>query len=103
MNAREYNTSIHVKTIMDSVLRNVPNRPYLCIFCDWHSVVGDYFSSISTPHNVIASGKRKILVLKVKKGRTLEVQHESDAILRMVHIFLRGTYFSGIKVTQMDA
>ncbi|GHU12908.1 hypothetical protein FACS189449_07460 [Alphaproteobacteria bacterium] len=103
MNTKKYNTSVHVKSIVDSILKNVAGRHYMAIFCDWRSVVGDYFNSISAPHKVTASGNKKILVLKAKRGFTLEIQHESDNILHMVHGFLGNTCFSAVKVIQMDS
>ncbi|MDR3180240.1 MAG: DUF721 domain-containing protein [Holosporaceae bacterium] len=90
-------------SIVDSIWEKLPNKPeYIGIFYDWSKVVGSYYSSISAPHKVLTSGKKKNLFLKVKKGYSLEIQYAIPHILDLVHKFLGKVYFSGIKIMQSD-
>jgi hypothetical protein len=92
-----------IKNIADSVLKkSTVFSKYAAVFIDWASVVGHDISTISIPHKITNIGAEKILVLKVKKGCSVELQHSTEKILDLVHNFLGEKVFSRIKVIQMD-
>jgi hypothetical protein len=103
MEIEKYKVPPSIESIIDSILANISNKPeYISIFYNWRRVVGNHYHSLSAPYRVLTYGKKKILLLKVKKGYALEIQYNSFNILGLVHKFLGKTYFSGIKVLQMD-
>ena len=76
--------------------------PYASIFSDWKSVVGEKFASESAPYKILTQGDKKILVLKSRKGCSVELQHCSLQILEKIHEFLGEKVFSFIKIVQLD-
>ena len=92
-----------LSNVIDNILKNAENRPkYLEIFLDWEVAVGEIIASKSAPYKVINVGRKKVLFIKSKKGRALELQHESPVILEKIHQFLKGHFFDQIKIIQMD-
>lgn len=93
----------NVAEIADIVLEKLPQKPiYVSIFSDWEAVVGAELASKSAPYKVITQGEKKILVLKSKKGCSIELQHDYPRILEKTHKFLGKQVFSSIKIIQMD-
>ena len=80
--------------------RGKPN--YLDLFTYWSEVVGENFAEMCAPQTVTSQGNQKILVLNTKKGCSLEVQHESEKILRAINGFLKNDVFDSLVILQMD-
>lgn len=87
------------KVILDKFQKQTP---YASIFADWKAVVGEKFASKSAPYKIITQGDKKILVLKSKKGCSVDLQHCSLQILEKIHKFLGKKIFSFIKIVQLD-
>ena len=100
----EKNFAFAIGDIGNSILAKIAPPPtYIDVFLDWERVVGSEISEISSPHKILTNGSNKVLVIKVKKGKAVELQHESRRILEKVHNFLDGaTVFSHLKIIQMD-
>ena len=47
-------------------------------------------------------GNKRALILKVKKGCSLEIQHESDNILNIINNFFGDKLFDNLVIFQMD-
>ena len=89
--------------VLRKIFENSPNKPkYLQIFENWSVIVGDYWASISVPQKIVNNGSQKILVLKTKRGCSLEIQHESEKILKIVNDFLGDKIFDSLLIFQMD-
>lgn len=95
--------AIPLANIVDDILGATENKPkYLRIFSDWECVVGKKIASISAPYRVVTAGSQKVLVLKCKKGHALQMQHQSQLVLEKVHGFLEKSFFSQLKIVQLD-
>lgn len=106
MHSKRLNTAFaeNIGSITDSILKKFQKElPYASIFTDWKEVVGEEFSSKSSPYKIITHCDKKVLVLKSKKGCSVELQHCSLQILEKVHKFLGQKAFSFIKIVQLDA
>ena len=82
--------------------KNYEKPKYLALFTEWHEIVGENLSKICVPKKVISQGNHKILVLKTKKGCSLEIQHESEKILHAVNKFLKNNIFDNLVIFQVD-
>ena len=93
----------NIGSITNDIFRKIANKPqYISIFSDWTAAVGKEFAAKSLPYKVMTRGDKKILVIKSKKGYSVELQHCSVQILDNIHRFLGKSVFSFIKVIQMD-
>lgn len=93
----------NIGNITDGIFNKIANKPpYLPIFSDWKAAVGEDFAEKSVPYKVVTQGNKKILVIKSKKGCSVELQHSSVQLLANIHHFLGKPVFSFIKVIQMD-
>ena len=91
-------------SIADFILKKLPKKPpYASLFSEWSAAVGEDFASISAPLKIVTQNDKKILVLKSKKGRSIELQHSSPQILRKIHHFLGKNVFSSVKIVQLDS
>lgn len=75
---------------------------YSEVFLNWKAAVGESFASISAPYKVLTHNNNKVLVIKSKKGRSIELLHCSQEILRRIHNFLGKQIFSSVKIIQID-
>lgn len=103
---RKTNTAFvdNIGDITDVILKKfAKTSPYTSIFTRWTDIVGQELASKSKPFKIMTQGDRKILVLKSKKGTSLELQHSTLKILDDVNTFLGGFVFSSIKIIQLDA
>ena len=92
-----------VGSIASEIFEKTHGKPkYLALFTRWSEIVGENLAEICAPQKVSTQGNRKILVLKTKKGRSLEVQHESEKILRAINSFLENDIFDNLVIFQMD-
>ena len=92
-----------VGSIASEIFEKTHGKPkYLALFPRWSEIVGENLAEICAPQKVSTQGNRKILVLKTKKGRSLEVQHESEKILRAINSFLENDIFDNLVIFQMD-
>jgi hypothetical protein len=91
-----------IGSISESLLKRSQIPGYAAIFSDWNNIVGNDIGSISTPYKVVNIGAQKTLILKSKKGRSLELQHETQNILNKIHKFLGKVFFSQIRIIQVD-
>ena len=102
MNFSQSNIS-SIGSIASKILEESHGKPtYLNLFAQWSEVVGRNLADICAPQKVMSQGNRKILVLKTKKGCSLEVQHESEKILRTINKFLGKDVFDNLVIFQMD-
>ena len=99
----EKNCAFAIGDIGSNILARAGKSPsYIEIFSDWKQVVGEEIAEMSSPHKVITNGNNKVLILKSQKGKAVELQHESQKILKKVHDFLGNIYFSQLKIIQID-
>lgn len=96
------NVATNVSSVVDSIFKKLPKNQYATLFSEWRSAVGEEFASIAAPLKVVIQNNKKILVLKSKKGRSIELQHSSQQILRKIHHFLGNDVFSLVKIVQLD-
>lgn len=96
------NTAEKIDTILNGMLKHIQVPIYAAIFNNWSTVVGEKVAEISSPYKVITSGNKKVLILKVKKGKSTELQHESQKIIRKIDKFLGTKIFSQVKIIQID-
>ncbi len=75
---------------------------YLNLFIHWSEIIGENLAAICAPQKVTFQGNHRLLVLKTKKGRSLEVQHESEKILHAINKFLESDFFDNLVIFQMD-
>lgn len=97
------NTAEKINVIFNSLLKHIPMPNYAEIFNNWAAVVGNKAAEISSPYKVVTSGSKKILILRAKKGKSVELQHESQKIARKIDKFLGAETFSQVKVIQLDS
>lgn len=103
-NAVPKDVASSVSSVAEDILNKLPKKPqYASLFSKWRTAVGDDFASISAPYKIVTQNDQKILVLKSKKGRSIELQHCSQQILRKIHYFLGKDVFSFVKIIQLDS
>lgn len=85
--------------LAEKFLENTNEVPtYLPIFLNWMEVVGADLSAITEPFKVVISKGEQVLVLRVDRAYSLEIQHRSVEFLIMVNTYLGVDYFSQVKV-----
>ncbi|MDR0677385.1 MAG: DUF721 domain-containing protein [Holosporaceae bacterium] len=89
--------------IMNVVKKIKINPPdYQRVFYNWSQIVGGHYSKLCSPYKVSNLNGGKILILKVEKGCSMEILHETGKILSLIHKFLGQKVFIHIKVIQID-
>lgn len=94
--------AVKIDIILNSILERSELPEYISVFNNWSTVVGEEVAEISHPYRVVKSGNKKVLILRSKKGKSLELQHESQKILNKIHNFLGEEVFSQIRIIQID-
>lgn len=93
----------NISNVAETVLNQFPKKlRYTSLFLSWSAAVGTDFARISIPYKIIIQNNKKILILKSKKGRSVELQHCSQQILEKVHRFLGEDVFSFLRIIQLD-
>jgi hypothetical protein len=97
------NNAEKLSDIIDKILQQSHHKPkYLEIFSNWSAVVGTCIASISAPYKIVTAAGKKILIIKCKKGCSVELQHESCKIINKIELFFGNRVFDQIRVIQID-
>lgn len=91
---------LSVSDIAAKILGNTPKPFAADVFLKWKEIVGEPYSSMSTPYKVTTFAKQKILIVQAVPGCGVLIQHESWEILQRVNDYLKQKYFAQVKVIQ---
>ena len=92
-----------IGSVAEKILANASKKPaYAALFSDWKKIVGENIAEVCFPEKVTVRGNKRALILKVKKGCSLEIQHESDNILNIINNFFGDKLFDNLVIFQMD-
>lgn len=89
-------------SIVDNILKkNAVYPDYMVVFSNWDKIVGNDIALIASPHKVVSQFEKLILILKVQRGFSVEIQHSSYELLNKINHFIGSECFANIKVIQM--
>ena len=74
------------------------NPAFAEIFVDWRKIVGDSIAEAVDPHKIVKMNDSNVLVLKVKSGCAIEIQHDSLQILNSLNSYFGEKIFSVVRV-----
>lgn len=95
------NSVVLIKNIAENLIKRSIKRPkYLDIFSCWTEIVDERISRLAAPYKIVGS-TTKTLVIKVKKGYAIQIQHESVKILNAVNSYFNEEVFFQLKVIQL--
>ena len=98
----QQNAAILIGNIAANLVKHsIKNPECLDTFSHWNDIVDAQISCLATPYKIIGKTP-KTLVIKVKKGYALQIQHESMSILQTVNAYFHEQVFSQLRVIQMD-
>jgi len=76
------------------------NHSLADVFLKWEEIVGKQLALISEPYKIVEVSAGKILILKIKQGCAIELQHESLTIISLINKYFKETPFTAIRVIQ---
>lgn len=95
------NSVVLINNIAESLIKRSIKQPkYLDIFSRWAEIVDEKIFRLATPYKIVGN-TTKTLVIKVKRGYAIQIQHESVEILNAVNSYFNEKVFFQLKVIQL--